>query len=368
MLKDIPPRSLLAALLLLASGLMVTALFTLSARADLEKDTQSEFDFSSSQITHKIKDRFNDHAQLLYSAAAYLAASNNVSRQEWQTFTQHLSLESQYPGIQGLGYAVIIPAAQLPEHLQQIRAEGFPDYKVWPEDARDLYTSILYLEPFSERNLRAFGYDMFTEPVRRTAMERARDSSRAALSGKVALVQENGQDVQAGALLYVPVYQPGLPIDTIAQRRAAVLGWVYSPFRMNDLMGSLIGDWGSQAGKRIHLEIFDGEQLAPASLLYSSQPALDRPDGQVLSSLTPIDIAGQRWSLHFTEIVTSAFALERGKIWFFFIGRDADQPAPLWAVDFNIDDERQCPADGRPFDDGTARQRGKIPRHHLFGG
>ncbi|MBF0428785.1 MAG: CHASE domain-containing protein [Magnetococcales bacterium] len=35
---------------------------------------------------------------------------------------------------------------------------------------------IIYLEPFKDRNLRAFGYDMLSEPVRRAAMGMARDS------------------------------------------------------------------------------------------------------------------------------------------------------------------------------------------------
>ena len=322
LIKSIPMRSLQTALLLLASSLIVTGLITLSIKADLEGVARQEFDFASNQITQEVKERFNAHAQILNSGAAVFAASENVSRQEWQAFAQHLSLESQFPGIQGLGYAVIIPAAQLPEHLQKIRAEGFPDYKVWPEGERDFYTSIIYLEPFSDRNLRAFGYDMFTEAVRRTALERARDNNSAALSGKVALVQENGHDVQAGTLLFVPVYQHGLPIETIAQRRAAILGWVYSPYRMNDLMAGIIGDLGSQAGKMIQLEIFDGDQRSPASLLYSSQPAnmADLPVGQTFTRVMPIDFAGQRWSLRFTQIGTTAPILDYGKIRMALVG------------------------------------------------
>ena len=129
LIKSIPMRSLQTALLLLASSLIVTGLITLSIKADLEGVARQEFDFASNQITQEVKERFNAHAQILNSGAAVFAASENVSRQEWQAFAQHLSLESQFPGIQGLGYAVIIPAAQLPEHLQKIRAEGFPDFK-----------------------------------------------------------------------------------------------------------------------------------------------------------------------------------------------------------------------------------------------
>ena len=82
-----------------------------------------------------------------------------------------------------------------------MRAAGFPDYRIYPEGVRDLYSSIVYLEPFSGRNLRAFGYDMYSEPVRRAAMERARDTGEAAISAMVTLVQETDINVQPGFLV-----------------------------------------------------------------------------------------------------------------------------------------------------------------------
>ena len=108
LIKSIPMRSLQTALLLLASSLIVTGLITLSIKADLEGVARQEFDFASNQITQEVKERFNAHAQILNSGAAVFAASENVSRQKWQAFVQNLSLESQFPGIRGLGYAAII--------------------------------------------------------------------------------------------------------------------------------------------------------------------------------------------------------------------------------------------------------------------
>src|SRR5690606_28529581 len=119
---------------------------------------------------------------------------------------------------------------------------------------RDAYSSILYLEPFTGRNLRAFGYDMFSEPVRREAMERARDSGLPALSGKVTLVQEFGPEVQAGFLIYLPIYARGTEPETVDARRAALLGFVYSPFRAHDIMDSIFSD----SLNDVDLELFDG--------------------------------------------------------------------------------------------------------------
>ena len=63
---------------------------------------------------------------------------------------------------------------------------------------------------------------MHSEPVRRKAMEQARDNDVAALSGKVLLVQETDEDLQAGTLMYVPVYNKEKPVSTLAERREAL--------------------------------------------------------------------------------------------------------------------------------------------------
>ncbi len=73
--------NLLAALLLLVSGLFVTTLLALNPKADLEKDAKSEFDFASNQITEEVTERFNELAQILYNDAALFAALNNVTHQ-----------------------------------------------------------------------------------------------------------------------------------------------------------------------------------------------------------------------------------------------------------------------------------------------
>ena len=68
-------------------------------------------------------------------------------------------LDERFPGIQGVGFSLVVPPDQKAAHTAAIRREGFPDYAIRPDGERELYTSIIYLEPFSGRNLRAFGYD-----------------------------------------------------------------------------------------------------------------------------------------------------------------------------------------------------------------
>ena len=114
-----------------------------------------------------------------------------------------------------------VPAADKAAHEAAIRRQ-IPDYAIYPATPRAEFHSIVFLEPLNERNRKAIGFDMSSEPVRSAAMSRARDSGEAALSGRVVLVQEGKTDVQPGFLLYYPVYARGVPVDTVEARRRAL--------------------------------------------------------------------------------------------------------------------------------------------------
>ncbi|MEI7673965.1 MAG: CHASE domain-containing protein, partial [Deltaproteobacteria bacterium] len=234
-------RSLYIAWIVLVIGLLTTAAVSLYGKSAADRIAEQEFIAECSEIQEKIVARLDDHARILRSGAALFKVSDRVTRENWRIFIERQQVQKVLPGIQGVGFSLLIPRAELARHTQGIRQEGFPAYKVRPEGDREVYSSIIYLEPFADRNLRAFGYDMFSEPVRRAAMGRARDMDTVALSDKVILVQETGKDVQAGVLMYVPVYRNGMPTETVEQRRAAIRGWVYSPYRMNDLLRGILG-------------------------------------------------------------------------------------------------------------------------------
>ena len=286
------------ALAVFLAGLSDTAFLAYYQKAEADQVSAREFGFVCREIQAKIEARLSDHAQILRSGAAFFSHDNGITRTEWHVFVERQKISRKLPGIQGFGFAKLVPCAQLAQHIQEIRSEGFADYRINPEGDRGTYSAIIYLEPFTDRNLRAFGYDMLSEPVRRAAMERARDLDEVALTGKVTLVQETGKDIQAGTLMFAPVYRKGMPSGTLAERRAALFGWVYSPYRMTDLLEGILGRWDS-AGQRIHLKIFDGATATPDALLYDSQPGADtKPQ---MSWQTTLDSGGREWLLSFSE-------------------------------------------------------------------
>ncbi|MEI7501518.1 MAG: CHASE domain-containing protein, partial [Bacteroidota bacterium] len=291
------------ALAILIIGLVLTAASSFYIERNLELQLKHEFALVCNEIQTKIVTRLHAHAQLLRDGSSLFAANDTVTRNEWKAFIEHSKLNRNLPGIQGVGFSCIIQKEQLERHIQNIRNEGFSDYNVKPAGVREIYTSIIYLEPFTDRNLRAFGYDMFSETIRRKAMEQSRDFDVAALSGKVILVQETDKDLQAGTLMYVPVYRNGRPTITVAQRRAAIIGWVYSPYRMYDLMRGILGSRDSINKSRIHLQVYDNDSILPGSLLFDSQidNTIDQNNLSTRIVTIPIDFNEKRWTLLFNQ-------------------------------------------------------------------
>lgn len=239
-----------------------------SAESKIESRFLTAFDEKVDAIVAEI----NAYERALLATRGLFESSEKVSRKEFRIFFERLQVQEHYPGILGLGYAPIIAAGQKSLHEQRVRQSGFPNYAIYPSYERERYSTILYLEPFEGRNLRAFGYDMFSEPVRRDAMQRAVDTGRPSMSSKVLLVQDAADQPSAvGLLMYEALYRGVVGADSSeADRREAHIGWVYVVFRLNDVIHSALKD----SHVFSQLKVFEGEHPAPENLLYGHNPTL----------------------------------------------------------------------------------------------
>ena len=287
-------RALPWLILLVAMGLSL-AIWE-SSRSRSRDFASAEFESLVTRLSDSIERRLVANEQVLRGVEGLFDSSAEVSREEFRRFVAAQHLERNYPGIQGVGFSRLIRPAELPAHVAKIRREGFPRYELRPPGARDVYSSIIYLEPFDWRNQRAFGYDMYSEPVRRKAMSRAAETGAAALSGKVILVQETDKDVQAGVLLYLPIYSRTALPATAAERAGRLIGWAYSPLRMNDMIRGLLQREHADLVDRIALRIHDGKEVSEASLLFDSGQAVEAGAMRLVAERR-ITIAGQEWTL-----------------------------------------------------------------------
>lgn len=267
--------------------------FAAQFTAGLERDRRED---RADELAVAIGQRMRVYEQVLWSGVGLMNASEHVDRGEWRVFTETLRIHENWPGIQGIGFAIPLAASEVAAHEAAIQAEGFPDYRVHTreETLPPERSAIVYLEPFDERNQRAFGYDMWSNEMRRQAMARARDEGVAATSGIITLVQEEASgDVQRGFLTYVPYYDAEGPLETAEQRRAAFRGWVYAPFRAGDLLQGVL-DGTSIVGA---FELYDGPAIRDEDRLVAGRSVgaetTDFKDAVVRNMV----VQGRQWTL-----------------------------------------------------------------------
>lgn len=295
-----------AALLTLALGTLGSVAAWQRAREESRQEAEAAFVLKAREAEFAMARRMRAYENALRGGVGLFAAMHHVDRKAWHAYVNTLALKAIYPGIQGMGFARTFPPQEREALERQVRADGFPSFRVWPPGARPLSSAIIYLEPFDWRNQRAFGYDMLTEPTRNEAMSRARDQGQAAISGRVRLVQETKQAVQHGFLMYLPVYSGGEVPATPLARRQLLQGYVYSPFRMNDLMQGILG---RVALPNIRLEVFDGP-VAAKRPMYDSAPA-DPGVTPLLQMERQFLYGGRNWTLRFSSLPTFEATIDR---------------------------------------------------------
>jgi len=300
--------------LVLVISLVATMVVWHQTRTNVLEKGRVRFHADAVECKNRIAMRMRDYEMVLRGGVGLFNASREVSRDSWRVYVESLDIGQYFPGTQGVGFSKRIHPREKASHVRQVRSEGFPDYSIRPEGERPEYTSIIFLEPFSGRNLRAFGYDMFSEAVRRAAMERARDEGTSALSGKVILLQETDKDKQNGVLMYVPVYRKGMPIGSVEERRAALTGYVYSPLRVKDLLEGILGN----AVAENDIVLYDGKEESAENLLYANgaEKTAAKTRGPFRSAFREtftFDLYGRTWTIRVGSLPPFEATIETNK-------------------------------------------------------
>jgi len=290
-----------AAYVVLVGALILTGLAWYYVSQNLRAQEQARFDEAVQATQRAIDRRMSAYVDAMLDVRGLFAASESVERDEFSKYVDGTDLRLRYPGVQAVGYSERVESEEKDEFEAEVHEEGFSDYALMPDGERHEYFPILYIEPFEGPNQRLFGYDVFAKRTQRAAMERARDTGLPAVSGRIALTGEDGEEGTAGFLIYLPVYRDGEPQQTAPERRNALRGFVISVFRADEL---LEGIFGGQADPNIDFEVFDGADLDAEHLLYDDGVlhATDASYSPRFSDLTTLEVGGRVWSLYFDSL------------------------------------------------------------------
>jgi two-component sensor histidine kinase/CHASE1-domain containing sensor protein len=277
------PRGVPVGIFLLTSAVTLLSVFAIESSETQRRDAQ--LNQAAASVTSSLERRISANAAYLRSGAILFATQQVVEAPLFETFIGQLQQDMNYPGAEGIGWAMRIDKADIATVEEGMRRLGSPAFRVHPlpADEQAYAVPIMYLQPQTERNRRALGFNMYSEPVRRAAMQRAERFAEPTASGKVTLLQQGSGTKNPGFLIYMPVFdaRPG------SGRR--LKGFVYSPFSAGPFFRSSIElDENSNVG----LSLYD-RFVRPENLL--ARVPVDNPTGRKV--IRSFEAANHPWIL-----------------------------------------------------------------------
>ncbi len=109
--------------LVLAASLAVTQQLWSNARHEAARELQTDFDFRVIDVGTRVKQRMEIYEQLLHGVEGLFAASREVERDEFRAFVSALHVYENLPGIQGVGFVLLVPEAQQDQHIAAVRRQ-----------------------------------------------------------------------------------------------------------------------------------------------------------------------------------------------------------------------------------------------------
>ncbi|MDE2418756.1 MAG: PAS domain S-box protein [Burkholderiales bacterium] len=299
---SVPPASnvpLVWAIAVLLAGLTVAVMRVQASRQEVYADARLRFGLQVDRIEESIHDAFDSLLPPLRSVRGALVSSDFHSRSAFRKFMLSRDIDHEFPGARGFGVIDRVMRPALPAFIAQQRKDGAPDFVVKTTgEAPDLFV-IKYIEPL-ERNRAAVGLDVGAEPIRRLAAERALREGKAALSGRITLVQDG--EKRPGFLYYLPYYASVRVPDTEHERLRLFKGWAYAPIVLAELMAGTLESTQDMA----QFQLFFGSETDGSALVFdSTEPmgrlgvaaGVDHALGHMFHTSRPILVGGQLLTL-----------------------------------------------------------------------
>jgi diguanylate cyclase (GGDEF)-like protein len=210
------------AALLAIVGILATVTAARSVAQERSAKSIKAFQASSAQLATTLQLAIQHEQDLIESASGFVLSSPDTSNVGFRHWVSLVHAVARYPELVGLGYTVLVPAAQLPAFASRatqdpvgpLSAGG--NFTVVPPGQRAYYCLDRVAASRTPQDAAPAGIDFC---VARPGMFATRDSGLASY----APLRVGNVETLA---ISVPVYRDGAQPTTVAARRAAFLGWV----------------------------------------------------------------------------------------------------------------------------------------------
>lgn len=278
-------------LLIFLTFIAVTLWSWQEAKDRAKADRQESLSDNIEQMDSNLRQRVDKYEEVLRAGAGLFKSSEDVTREEWEDFAKLFDLENRYPGIHGIEYSQVIPASQLSSHQALIRSEGASaaKYEVFPPGERDYYTSIIYAEPSKDKiDLSVIGFDLYTDPVRRAAMDQALASQEPSLTLAFYPLADKAKENLSLAIFFPIMIDDNGPRDI-----SNASGFIQVIFQTDALFSGLVEGEGHEG---FSYQIFGGQDGQRLLYQTANSEAING-SANIEKQVREVSINGRSWTI-----------------------------------------------------------------------
>jgi diguanylate cyclase (GGDEF)-like protein len=275
-LQQLPMRHRWLRWAVLGGSLAFSVASTYYFSIQVRQEAHSRFETVAVGVANDVQSRIRTYGDVLFALRGLFDSSDDVTRDEFHRFAQALSLDERYPGATNISFAHRVPHAKKLQFERAVRAEtsplvkGLPEFAVKPPGERPEYLALTYIEPMG-KNVVAWGLDLNADPLRRSVVDRARDSGQVSASSAFTLLRDRSASMSS-TLLRLALYRGGGVPGSVEERQRLYWGMVGSTLRISEMIDATLS---KEMFSRAQLQIYEvgnapGEGAAGGTLLFDS--------------------------------------------------------------------------------------------------
>jgi signal transduction histidine kinase len=282
----LPPLAIMVVGVL--AGLLITATVTAGAYQREVQEASNETDRRLVAMGNAIDRQVSGYSETLFGLRADFAREPDLNRAAFGKLVDIRGLTQRNPGATLITFNRLVPREELDEYEARVRSE-LPGFRVTSPNRDVDHVVIEYVEPF-DPDSPALGFDIASEPVRRRALDFARDSGELSASRPVTLVQLPGT---SGFLLMLAAYdQSPVPV-TAPSRRRHFLGVLVAVFNSKTVLEQTVQD-----RRGLQVSVYDAGPTIGTPFNRPQEPdwMVGRPMPDY-TNFADIDVGSRRWRL-----------------------------------------------------------------------
>jgi signal transduction histidine kinase/CheY-like chemotaxis protein len=260
-------RFYIAPLIVLFFGFTLVTTFYGDYKKKQYEFAKSEFESRKKTIIIEVQDRVQRYQYGLRGLRGFMiGAKLKPTRSDVISYIQSRNLTQEFQGALGFGFIKRVKENE----FDKFKKEMFSLYgkEVPLKSIKEKYKEhfiVEFIEPMEAySNDKALGLDIATEDKRRNAALLSNESGTGVISDPVKLLQIDYPN--QGFLYLMPVYKGNQNITSLVEKDKNLVGWVYTPVIINELLKSILKEFE----KDVSIKIFTKYPNTVESMIYSS--------------------------------------------------------------------------------------------------